>query len=256
MNPFFQTRWMDAHTALIGYLRDALNGELPDDLTAQAEEGIQVTGDTPPMRADVAVVDRWRSGFPPVWTPEGSRVSEGSVAVQVAEPHVIPDDDPRRWVEIRATSGDLVTVIEIISPANKRDGQIAYAAKRQRYRDGRVNVVEIDLIRGGTPITLIPFSWREYWLGKGNRLDYEVAVWRTSVSRIEAYPISLRDKLPAIRIPLRLEDPDVPLALQPLVDECHVNGRYWQLHDLTQLRPRLCPEDEAWAQARLREAGL
>ena len=44
MNPFFQNRWMDAHTAMIGYLRDTLNGELPDDLAAQAEVGVRLAG--------------------------------------------------------------------------------------------------------------------------------------------------------------------------------------------------------------------
>ena len=32
MNPYFQSRWPDAHTALIGYIRDALSEHLPNDL--------------------------------------------------------------------------------------------------------------------------------------------------------------------------------------------------------------------------------
>lgn len=249
MNPFFQIRWTDAHTALIGYLRDALNGELPDDLTAQAEEGIRVEGDRPTSRADVAVVESWKSGFPPVWQPGEAAAKEGSLALEVTEPHIIDEAEPERWIEIRALSGELVTVLELISPSNKVDGRVAYLDKRERYRHGWVNVVEIDLVRGGDPLTLIPGRWRREWTESGRRLDYEIAVWRACASRTEAYPVSLREKLPTLRIPLRVTDADVPLALQPLVDRCHVNGRYWQLRDLALLEPPLNGEDAAWAQA-------
>lgn len=249
MNPFFQVRWTDAHARLISYLADSLNGELPDDLTAQAEEGIRVEGDRPAYRADVAVVESWKLGFPPVWQPGAAAESEGGLALEVAEPHIIDDDAPDRWVAIRALSGELVTVIELISPSNKLDGRVAYLDKRERYRHGWVNVVEIDLVRGGDPLTMITGRWRREWTETGRRLDYEVAVWRACASRIEAYPISLREKLPTLRIPLRVTDPDVPLALQPLVDRCHVNGRYWQLRDPSLLHPPLGEEDAAWARS-------
>ncbi len=251
MNPFFQNRWLDAHTSLVGYVRDALNGELPQDLTAQAEEGIRVEGKSGTLRADVAVVESWKAGFPPVWQPEQD---EGGVALEVSEPYLIVDDHPRRWVEIRSLSGELVTTIEIISPWNKRDGYAAYVAKRGLCVDGGVNVVEIDLTRGGEPLTLIPGSWRQDWIGQGNRMDYEVSVWRACANRIEAYPVSLRDRLPTLRIPLRATDPDVPLALQPVVDRCHVNGRYWQLSDLGKLHPPLTEEDQRWAEECFRAA--
>ena len=253
MNPFFQNRWLDAHTSLIGYVRDALNGELPEELTAQAEEGIRVAGASGILRAEVAVVESWKEGFPPVWQPHSPGAQ---VALEVTEPYLIEHDRPMRWVEIRSLSGDLVTTIEIISPWNKRDGCAAYVAKRGLCVDGGVNVVEIDLTRGGDPLTLIPGPWRQEWIDQGHRMDYEVAVWRACANRIEAYPVSLRERLPTLRIPLRITDPDVPLALQPVVDRCHVNGRYWQLTDLGKLHPPLAEEDRRWADDRLREAGL
>lgn len=247
MNPFFQNRWSDARTALICYFCDTLNGELPDDLTAQAEEGIRVGGGRPVFRADVAVVESWKRGFPPLWQPEGEAAGEGGLVIEADEPFIIDEEAPARWIEIRALSGEVVTVIELLSPANKREDRIAYIDKRERYRHGSVNVVEIDLIRGGDPVTLVPGQWRSEWLEQGKRLDYEVAVWRAWASRLEVYPVSLREKLPTLRIPLRPTDPDVPLALQPLVDRCHANGRYWQLRDLDSLSPKLSPEDRQWA---------
>jgi len=252
MNPFFENRWMDAHSRLISYLADALNNELPDDLTAQAEEGIRVGGGRPSFRADVAVVESWQRGFPPLWQPEGSEQAEPGLALAVTDPYIIDNpEDPSRWIEIRTLSGDLVTVIELLSPANKKDDRIAYLDKRERLRHGGVNVVEIDLIRGGDPVTLVPGRWRHEWLEDGKRLDYEVAAWRACANRTEVYPISLHERLPTLRIPLRPTDPDVPLALQPLVDRCHVNGRYWQLRDLASLTPALSEEDRHWASQRM-----
>ena len=47
--------------------------------------------------------------------------------------------------------------------------------------------------------------------------------------RHEVYRISLRERLPAFRVPLRETGPDVPLDLQPLADRCYRTGRYWQV---------------------------
>ncbi|MGY8686266.1 MAG: DUF4058 family protein, partial [Verrucomicrobiales bacterium] len=43
MSPFLELQWSDIHTALIGYIRDALSEELPDDLRSLAEEHLAVT---------------------------------------------------------------------------------------------------------------------------------------------------------------------------------------------------------------------
>ena len=59
-------------------------------------------------------------------------------------------DAPReRWIEIRTDSGTLVTIIEILSPTNKTHGRAAYQNKRCDFTDAGVNVVGIDLLRGG-----------------------------------------------------------------------------------------------------------
>src|SRR5439155_20452495 len=52
-------------------------------------------------------------------------------------------------------SNELVTVIEVLSPTNKlpgSDGSREYAHKRERLLESHVNLVEIDLLRGGQRI--------------------------------------------------------------------------------------------------------
>jgi hypothetical protein len=117
MNPYLQAHWSDVHTRLITAIGNALSKELPPDLSARAEEFIAVTGGEQDYRPDDAIVERWRHGFPPVWTAEGS----DPAALQVTEPLVVlVDPETERWIEIRDMSGKLITVIEVLSPANKR----------------------------------------------------------------------------------------------------------------------------------------
>jgi len=73
----------------------------------------------------------------------------------------------------------------------------------------------------------------------------------------EVYRVALREPLPTIRIPLRSEDPDVPLQLQTLIDAAYVNGRYGDDIDyLEDPDPELPGPDAEWADRVLREQGL
>ena len=255
MNPFFQDSWSDVHTMLIGYIRDALSDELPEDLAARAEERITVSSRPKPesYRADIAVVDSWQRGFPPVWQPE--QPEGGTIAL--TEPLVfVSSEEVERWIEIRTAHGQLVTVIEVLSPANKReDGWLAYRQKQRDFIASGVNLVEIDLIHGGSHVTAIRLD--QLTFPPGTR--HHVCVSRPmpgGTVRFEVYLCLLREPLPAFRVPLRLGDPDAPLALQPLVDRCYRTGRYW-LGDYTRpLAELVAAEDVTWAAEQVRAAGL
>jgi hypothetical protein len=55
--------------------------------------------------------------------------------------------------EIRDSTGTLVTLIEILSPANKCGrGLKDYQYKRRAWFEAAINLVEIDLLLGGEPI--------------------------------------------------------------------------------------------------------
>jgi len=70
------------------------------------------------------------------------------------------------------------------------------------------------------------------------------------------YPIRLRERLPVIRIPLRPNEADVVVDLQPLIDQCHERCRYHLLNYQQPLEPPLQAEDCAWAEQLLRQAHL
>ena len=111
----------------------------------------------------------------------------------------VHDVEQLAFVEIRdRRSRELVTVIEVLSPFNKRPGSSRdqYLAKRQELLDSTANLVEIDLLRAGNPM---PLEERPE-----NSLAYSVLVSRVD-HRPKAgfWPIGLRDRLPIIPVPLR-----------------------------------------------------
>ena len=130
-------------------------------------------------------------------------------------------------VEIRdAANNKLVTSIEILSPANKREpGLSHYQAKRDKLRVSDVHVLEIDLLRRGTrpwPVESLPPS------------PYLAALMRVGHLHAEVWPMGLRERLPILPVPLRPPDPDVPLDVQAALDTVYDEARYALDH---QLRP-------------------
>lgn len=255
MNPFMERTWPDVHVRLIALILDELGVELPSDLTAKGERQVDVlSGDTARYRPDVAVVEEpWKSGLPPVWRP-----GSGAGAVAVDEPLLIEaDEPPHRWVEIRTDEGWLITVIEVLSPANKRHRRAGYQAKRADYVSAGVNVVEIDLLRDG-PVTVDVEGWDYRRRKPGLGEHYLICASRAvRPGRREIYPCPLRERLPVIRIPLRATDADVPLDIQKLINHCYTSGRYWKLDYKNQpLDPPLSADDAAWVADLLGGAGL
>jgi len=249
MNPFLEKSWEDVHATLLTYIRDALSPALPEDLTSKSEMRVSVIDQAEGVshyRADIAIledpVDSWKSGLAPVWSPETT-----DPATIVTAPVILHIDAPReRWIEIRSDSGTLVTVIELLSPTHKTHGRAAYQNKRRDYSDAGVNVVEIDLLRSGElTVDVEATGYGPLIAGKGEH--YVVCVRRAArPMQREVYPIPLRERLPVIRVPLRVTDHDVTLDLQKLVNHCYSTGRYWKLDYQRPLYPPPAPGDQAW----------
>lgn len=254
MNPFFERRWRDAHTRLITYLHDALQERLPADLVACAEEEsvtIGFGGGTTAYRPDLQIQEPWT-----LKEPAGTAVAAPPTLRAATEPiRVFVEEETERWIEIRDLGDRLITVIELLSPSNKRGGvdRDHYLAKRRSFRSGGANVVEIDLVRQGASV--FPDVVGEVM--RRASACYGVCVFRAALpAALEVYPIGLRERLPVIRVPLRPSDADVPADLQPLIDQCHERGRYHVLDYRADPDPPFAPEAAAWVDQVLREGGL
>jgi hypothetical protein len=208
---------------------------------------------------DVHIVKEARAAYAPapVRAPLGD---DAPRPIELDNPP--PEPAPYLAVEIRdVASRRLVTVIEILSPANKQgDGAREYNAKRalilmsnthpsveSTLSEGeglRTSLLEIDLLRHGERIRLV---------GELPPASYYVFLSRTTRRpKTQVYPIQLRDKPPTVPVPLLPPDPDVALDLQAALDACFELVGYERLLDYSQPLADLSAEDAAWVEEVLR----
>ena len=120
---------------------------------------------------------------------------------------------PTRLVTVEVhdiAQNTLVTSIEIMSPANKREpGWSAFLSKRDELRLAGVHILEIDLLRRGKR------TWSD---ARVDAAPYMAALVRAGHLQAELWPIGFRDPLPLLPVPLRPPDPDVPLDVQQALD--------------------------------------
>ena len=149
----------------------------------------------------------------------------------------------------------MVTSIEVLSPTNKLpgDGRRQYLLKQRQCADAGTSLVEVDLVRQGQWSVAVPRARLSPDWGH-DQVTCVYRAWRPL--RYEVYPMPLRQRLPAVRVPLRPADPDVVLDLQALVDRAYRAGAYgWTLDYRAEPVPPLGPDDAAWADDLLRAAG-
>jgi hypothetical protein len=254
MDPYLEQFWGDVHARLIIYACDQLQSMLPRDLRARVQERVFVDSPQQGERdvyPDVRVVERGRGPAVTATLPAG---------VAVAQPLILQlADEPvtETFIEIIdiGSGRRVVTVLEVLSAANKRPGagQDLYLKKQGELIGGKVSLVEIDLLRAGQSV----LSVEPRRIPRSHRTPYRVVVRRGWLPlQAEVYAVPLRERLPALRVPLREIDADVPLDLQALLDRCYDNGGYQDDRDYeAEPEPALGAEDAAWADALLRERG-
>jgi len=254
MDPYLEQHWRDVHHRLVTYASDQLRPWLPKSLRARVEERVYVESDHSAERSlypDIRVIERRKS-------VRARAAIEGGVVI--AEPLLVDvGDEPvtEGFIQIiDVGSGQrVVTVIEFLSPSNKGagEGQDLYLKKQKEIKESSTSLVEIDLTRQGKRILLVPPER----IPPAYRTTYQVCVRRGyRPSPVEIYDLPLKERLPVIGIPLRERDPDAPLDLQALVDQCYENGGYDDVDYRVDPIPPLDPKDAVWADGLLRSKGV
>lgn len=242
MDPYLEGRlWPDVHQELASAIRRQLVPRLLPGYVALL--AVRTVKDSEPeeeigvMYPDVGVFrDRARSG-----------VSADDPAVATITPAAltVPTPTPTSVrlvrIELRfVATNRLVTAIEVLSPVNKRgQGLREYRRKRERLRSARVHLLEIDLLRRGARV--VPGH-------RVPRCDYLVSLTRARSETADLWPLSLRDPLPTVPVPLRKGDGDVPLALGPALKAAYDDAAYQHSIDYSQPPPppELSADDAAW----------
>ena len=158
---------------------------------------------------------------------------------------------PHTTLEIRDVEHrQLVTVIEVLSPTNKRgDGYKEYLNKRDRILRSNAHLIEIDLLRKGRRIPM---------QGTLPSVPYFVFVCRVELRLLtEIWPITLEQSLPEIKVPLLPGDDDAAMNLQTALTAVYDENRFSSMIDYS--KPPdvpLSPEQTIWLDDHLRAAGL
>ena len=262
MDPYLESPafWRDLHHNLISAIAWLLNRDLPQGFAATIDERVYVV---PPDRhffPDVSVARRLQ-GSPSQPNRLGGTATIAPPAGD--EPIVISlRDEPVResFVEIRTASGarDLIAVIEVLSPANKElasEGREQYRRKQQELLESDTHLLEIDLLRSGEHTVAAPIwavsaevvHWNYIVCLHRARRRWEYAFW----------PITVRQNLPHVTVPLSIDQADVPIDLQAAFERAYETGPYQRFVEYDQEPiPPLSAEDDDWADALLRECGL
>ena len=145
------------------------------------------------------------------------------------------------YIEIRdRNSRELITVIEILSPSNKRPGKDRdqFERKRELLMLSTANYVEIDLLRGGPrmPIQYLP-ECDAYVMVSRYEDRPEVGLW----------PVALEDVLPTIPIPLKPDSKPATLDLQALLHQTYDAAGYEDYIYSTVPDPPLSEQRFKWA---------
>jgi hypothetical protein len=249
MDPYIecQGNWPDFHSRLISEICNALGVQLPDNYVPRVDERIEVVNfdgpDGTSYRPDVVI-----ARHEPPLTPARSAAGGGVITI---EPTLIdvsshdPEEIRHTWLEIRRLpTMELITVIEVLSPVNKGGiGRQEYLEKREQLHLQKINLVEIDLLLSGLRVPM------KKSLRDGH--FFAVVARGHKLPTAEVYSWTLRDRLPAIPIPLRPPDADVSVDLQELVGRVYDLGRYDRTLRHDQPLPQALPlhsEDRTWAE--------
>jgi len=243
MNPYLEQDecWQDFHQSIIPLVRALLAEQVRPAYFVKVEEHLfihELSAEERRLlgRADVSLAAR-----------QASAPAHAAAAILDASSYarlpVAVDIEQHSYLEIRdRRSRELITVIELLSPSNKRLGpdREQYLGKRLQFLHSSVHLVEIDLLRGGPRLPVDELEECDYYA--------LVSRWQDR-PRTAVWPIRLRDPLPILPIPLRAPDPNARLDLQAVLHRLYDEAGYADYIYTGTPQPPLSAEDDAWARS-------
>lgn len=250
MDPYLEdpAGWPDVHHRLLTTISEHIAAAVSPHFYVRVEERVYLTD---------SLTDKAYEYFAPdviVTTGQKSPAQQLPLtsAATITEPVMVEEVRDEEihdyYLEVRdAHSHKVITVIELLSPANKIKGSRGYEAMQEKKKllgQGGAHWLEIDLLRAG--------ERSEKLVGQS---DYCVVLLRHRQPRMGVWFIDLRDPLPTVAVPLRPPFEDVPLNLQQVLDETYRRAYYADSIDYTRPvpLPHLKPADQAWVKHILTE---
>ncbi|MEL6937323.1 MAG: DUF4058 family protein [Cyanobacteria bacterium J06607_17] len=251
MDPYLEQPafWSSFHSRLIVAIADVLAPQLRPHYYVEVEtrtytdipEGELLVG-----IPDAVVLAGVTQGNPEE-TPLASSGHEGYAHSQtVTLP--MPTEIRERYLEIREVGTNaVITVLEVLSPKNKRrgKGRDLYEAKRQSILGSASHLIEIDLLRRDNPMPM--------------QGTVQLAHYHVLVSRAEQRPLAqlfvskVREPLPEFPLPLKSPDEAVNVNLQDVFAGVYDRASYDLRLDYSQSPPppSFSESDQSWMRSLL-----
>ncbi len=259
MDPYLEypPLWPDVHVSLIGRFRAQLAAQLRSRYLVRIEERAYISNEESeglPVRQRIPDVEI-------IAQPQKKRVrSSGGAAtatLEIPEPVIattwFEEEVHEAFLKILDhETREVVTVIELLSPANKvpnSSGGESFEEKRREVMHSKSHWVEIDLLRGKR---MVPIPKK---LGPHEYLVHISPANLRPQGRL--WGIRLDQRLPPIPIPLKRGDADARLDLQEALNTVYDEAAYdTELDYRKPPKPKLDAKLSAWADRLLKSKGL
>jgi hypothetical protein len=251
MDPYLEhpRTWTNLHHRLITAIAIAIAPQVRPKYRVVVEESMYQTNGQDSVligMPDVAVVNR-----------QSTRSTGTAVALQLPTQPLsvtlpIVQTIRQGYLEIREIATDaVVTVLEVLSPVNKRSGRgrTDYLAKRELVLGSETHWVEIDLLRQWEPMPIE---------GQAVVSNYRILVSESSDRpRADLYAFNVMDQIPVFGLPLGVGDGSVAVDLRALLDGIYEQSGYDLVIDYGEPPvPPLSAGEMDWAEGWLRSLGL
>jgi len=203
MDPYLEdpAHWPDVHQSLITYIRDELQPYLRPRYHARIGERVYILEPPHLFYPDVTIIRQPLTVREPAPVYAATAEAETEVVDLPVLVTLPPVEHREPYLEIvHAAGGEVVTVIEVLSPANKApgEGHRLYRSKQQELLDTPIHLVEIDLLSSGLHTVALSEEGR----AELPPHRYLICVRRgPERRRFEVYPIPLSRRLPGCASP-------------------------------------------------------
>lgn len=253
MNPYLESPaiWSSFHTRLLVAIADTLAPVLRPNYYIEVETRTYKEQEDEDDELLVGIPDAAVLSATSSKQPKDT-VSEVATTLIQNRPQPITLPMPitlkERYLEVREIGTEtVITVIEILSPKNKKrgKGRVAYERKRSRILESLSNLIKIDLLRGYPPMTM---------LGQVQPTHYRIVVSRSEQRpQADLYGFNLREPIPSFPLPLKPEDEEPMVDLQAIVQGVCERAGYNDRLDYRQPvpLPALSEADQQWMETLL-----
>lgn len=249
MDPYLEQAayWSSFHSRLIIGLANAIESVLQADYYVEVETRTYLSENNDTVLVGIPDVAVLSSSSEAPNANASSRQAELSSTTVIAQPErvtlPIPEEVQERYLEIRDVGSDqVITVIEVLSPKNKRSGagRTIYETKRAKILASLTHLIEIDLLRFGTPMVI---------QGQIPAKAYSILVSRSDQRPIaDFYGFNIQDAISSFLLPLKPGVPEPLIDTQTVFNGIYDRARYQSRIDYLQQPPppKLSETDQHW----------